>query len=389
MGNIKRVVERLLLLACMGLAGYMVFLQFQYFLHNHDLSSISHRKFNSDAQDKYPIFTICYIGTRGGYIFSQSSPLFNYGKDRHLYNRFLRGKLNPKYEQDVIENFTRINYDEVIDDIFKDIPTLLVTKSNKNKRLTSWGKFSSNPIPLVLSHQSHTMLCYSKKLHNIRNVTLKYDMLRLNAKKLQQSRVSLYIYLHQEGQLIRNSAQPLFKITSAYLKELSKEYNTGFSHEIKFSISGVDVLRRRRNANIPCNATLYDEDKKWRDSIMSNVRCIPQFWSRFVLNSTLEQNLKDCGQEQYRKINEQYISNFNFEHGSKLYTGPCNQMTTSLSRNVKTLRGIGLRFGLDIKIQFFYITDWYKEILNYEAYTVETLLSQVGGFVGTYKKCTK
>ena len=44
------------------------------------------------------------------------------------------------------------------------------------------------------------------------------------------------------------------------------------------------------------------------------------------------------------------------------------------------------KYKSDLKLVFKYEQDEYKEITNKRAYTVETLLGQVGGFVGKSEK---
>lgn len=126
---------------------------------------------------------------------------------------------------------------------------------------------------------------------------------------------------------------------------------------------------------------------------MDVVGCVPVFWKRFVSNSSFRHALSDCNKEQYGKIYTDYSPTRNFENAARYYINPCTQMTTSVTTTN------GLYFTSDIvpdvlnldgeiekpnlvAIKLRYTTEDYKEILNNEAYSIETLCSQVGGYIG-------
>ena len=245
MGTIQVIIDKVFLLACMILAGYMTCLQFQYYLRNQDLSSISYRKFNSEPQDQYPIFTICYSGYPEGEIFSDSLILPQYGIDPRLYGLFLRGKLNEQEYQDNINSFARINYDEVVSDVLKSIPIRFWAMSKENKVLSHWNRSLSQTPPLVVSHQTPRRVCFSKKRRYRKNVALRYDELKLDSKALQQKGLSFHLYIHQDGQLIRHFSEPIFSLSNKYIKKLSAEYNGKFVHLITIRITEVALLRKR------------------------------------------------------------------------------------------------------------------------------------------------
>ena len=61
---------------------------------------------------------------------------------------------------------------------------------------------------------------------------------------------------------------------------------------------------------------------------------------------------------------------------NKMYVQPCTEMRIQVDTvKVKPLEEI---FGL----QFYYTQEKYTQITNKKAYTGETLLGQIGGFVG-------
>ena len=77
-----RLVEKTLLssvlLACICMAAYMTYLQFNYYFNNDDVASISYRHFNEEEKDEYPTITLCLSDMKeNGKIFNETHTVFN------------------------------------------------------------------------------------------------------------------------------------------------------------------------------------------------------------------------------------------------------------------------------------------------------------------------
>ena len=152
------------------------------------------------------------------------------------------------------------------------------------------------------------------------------------------------------------------------------DYKNGFFRY--HDINDIEVLRKRPDSNRPCDEKLVDEDGLFLKQIMTDAKCVPTFWEPFVDDTTLKTNLPKCkNSTQYRKIYRQFLDRL-----SKIgddYIQPCTQMKVSVAtRNRDSEPG-------QLKLYFRYNQDVYKEIVNARAFTIETLLGQIGGFVGT------
>ena len=123
-----------------------------------------------------------------------------------------------------------------------------------------------------------------------------------------------------------------------------------------------------------------DDDAQWRNKVMDIVGCIPAFWKRFISNLYQNQSLPTCNREQYQRIDTEYSPVNNFEQAASLYMQPCKQMTTIVSATEKTIPNNKSQF--ELVLNFNHATEEYKETVNNEAVNVETLCSQIGGFVG-------
>ena len=282
--------------------------------------------------------------------------------------------------EDIPSNFSSIDYDEVTIDFFNVLNGVAFTLTKRNAGM----------IPMyVISHQDPFRICYTRKYPYERNLVLDHDNLLLNPRKLAalDIQTQLEVYVHQEGQLLRHLSQPAFSLHNWDLIPLLDAYEGGryggFSYEIKFRVTGVEVLRKRSNGATPCNLSLIDEDAKWRNIIIDTLGCVPVFWKRFVSNSSVHQILPDCNKVQYKKLYLEYLTtdegyNYNFENAASRYINPCTQMGTAVTITTKTNN-----FILDqINMYLIYATEEYKETVNNKAYNFETLCSQVGGFIG-------
>ena len=156
-----------------------------------------------------------------------------------------------------------------------------------------------------------------------------------------------------------------------------KDYEHGLTRN--YDINSIEVLRQRKDSNIPCNENLIDEDGYILKRVVTEQGCIPTFWERFVEDIKLPATLPKCNSsKQYGDFGSKFLYLLNrMDTIDSPYTQPCTQMTLSV-----TIRDIEPEQG-HLKLYVLYNQDVYKEIVNSKAYTTETLLGQIGGFVGT------
>ena len=68
MALVQYIFDNVCLVICVIVTFYFTTLQFQYFVSNDDIASISIRKFNLEPKDQYPTYTICLYGNYKGFI---------------------------------------------------------------------------------------------------------------------------------------------------------------------------------------------------------------------------------------------------------------------------------------------------------------------------------
>ena len=355
----KSVLRIFFFLVCIAITGYFAHLQFLYYIRNDDVASINYRNFNDKERDEYPIFTLCFRSIYQNTIFKKEA-FIDYNMTSKAYEKYLSGI--PEDGNHILAN---IKYDDVVFDIHdKGYLNFLTSSSVKgNQKLFEM-------LSIIPSFKDPYTICYSKNISFQRNVRYIWDYVNLNTSMLYNEFYRMYVYIHQRGQLLRSFNKPsISQITPA-------QYKTGMKYE--FHVNDVEVLQRREGSNTPCNKSLTNEDAYALGLIMKTSNCIPAYWSQLAPALPLKNIFKICTAYQYRRVTEKYTNIINgFSTPNSLYLHPCRNMKIYATKTASI--GINPQEG---EFYFKYDQDYYTEIVNARAYSFETLVGQVGGFVG-------
>ena len=389
---IKDSCHMLFRIVCFTFVGYLCFLQFQEFYANRDSSEVSYRRFNEDQQDLYPTYSICLSDTNyGSILHSNGTKISGTDVDTLGYINMLRG-LRP-----TTKDANDIDFDSVVLDFCGNLLTKFYTKS-KNKfgggLMYSFTKstlpFFQPPVyncsfsPFIISYQDPNHLCFTKTNVYAKDEVKKHEEVYLDAEKMMNSLAELKFYIHQNGMLTSHLDDPILTLTSNEFERMTKVSSGIFA----FRISQVEVLRKRPDAVKPCNASLENDDKSYREAVISKVDCVPEFWRRFAtrlpLNEDASHPVPCTEQEQYQKISSFLPTTGNADKARKFYLQPCSQMNIvySITQSDQVPNRRELIKHLILKIQF--SPETYKQTKNYEAFTFTCLYSQVGGLVGMF-----
>ena len=372
-------MENTFVALCILLAGYMTAKEILRYFRNDDMSTISYRNFASSSKDKYPTFSICFMGNIHSY-FNDEIPLATRlaNFDFRDFNRLLRGDLGPYYKfgleaekrfdirnvsEDLVGMFTRIQaYRHLFSEFYfsadnKTNTILIDTLVDYNKSL-----------PLYISHQDSETICFTRKDDAEKHIIRSFDALYLprnQIDKFSNSSVRFQILIHHPGQLLRKFDAP---VVGSFLKSL--DWKKSF---MALRISQVSVLRKRSDSNTPCNPEVYDDDLRVRIRISEKVGCIPPYW-KTIMNDDLK--LESCKTpDDLKRI---YKMTQNLGDIFSEYDPPCNVMKLNVAYNMRPWYTDSLR------IAFMYEEKDYQEIINEREFGLESLWSTVGGFVGIF-----
>ena len=380
----------------------MTYLQFSYYLSNRDLVAISYRKYNTEEKDEYPTFTLCFsnyytggISRRKGIDLissnetkkSNGTPIYDVFNSLHYrYYEYLQG-----FSYEPSNNFQDIQYDNYSIDIYDEI----YESSESYSEGYDEDGFKFPGLSVMQTFSNSEKVCYTKNISFQKDFKQVKDVIRLNSTLLVETEVSVSVFVHQKNRLIRNFDRVILSISHENLKRNNTQKDVPLDGKCLkkiLNIEQIDVLLRREESNIPCNKSLTDEDGYIFSLVLQKVGCIPTFWRQYEEKFEGNKALIGCrSSEDYRKFADEYEKVVkSLDSNNRLYIQPCTQMmvsTTTRDEKGYCFTGsfwTGRRDVSNSTLEFevHYNEHLYREVKNTKAYTSETLLGQIGGFVG-------
>ena len=370
----------IVLIICSGIAVYMAIKEMERYYDNHDTSSVAMKRFSieNDQDSQFPTFSICFH--QGNVIYSSKAFTQHFNKSTE--------DVRPKIQnyKNILEGWTTYN-PELIKRLgklslltirLKDLIHEYRIENEDSIRENSWrhNDINDTNFPFVVTYQTARTICFTleEKLPN--NINKKGDIVnfkKFNLKNLEwkggnNKSGSIYLYVHAQGQLIRNLDRPIFSLHR-------DQDHFDATHTV--AVKRVDVLKRRQDANIPCKSYHTNEDLEYLKTVVKDVRCVPIFWESLNITHT---DFPFCNStEQYKKLLNQYNGYMPTpRHWVKLRWLPCYEMAVSSVHNMKVTD----HFRITIRYQD--LGSQYFETTNTRDFGFENLWSSLGGIVGVF-----
>ena len=368
------ICYNIFLAICLIMTGYMTYLQFQYFLSNEDVASISFHRFDAGNKNQYPTYTICLESYDGKLFKSNENKLWsaaNVSISGKEYYNFLSGFVDEEGSNISNAWYQRIDYDDVSISMDGELGFYQGYKKDSIEEDFCFVDIYCRYWPLELSHQDLSRKCYSKQISD--DSLIIEEWLILNRSILIEQEVSVSVYIHEAGQLYRH-------ITNMDVTRTIRI--DGEQYRYEHDLSDIEVLHKRADGKIPCDRDIADEDQYFRERVVKEIGCIPSYWKVFSTSLNLGKDLLPvCNRNQKYELLELLWTPMN-ENGLNL--NPCIQIKSRIDFD----RGVG-GFNLnnkdnDLLLSFKYHTEhaWYKKITNKREFSLGTLFGQIGGFVG-------
>lgn len=354
---------------------------FNRWLRNEDVTSVTYRKYNQLPQDKYPTYSICFEGTK--FVWMHDNQIFDtYGlTQKHLELMVLGEKAYGNAYNNTSHLYDQIPvlFDDAPEKLFhrfylqpKDIlleAGFKIEPSNidgeqKNTKLTEQP-------PFYIGYQTPKMVCLTRKSTETLGQFRNYDILSFDRSILRNpmyTNTTVKILVHYPGQLLRFFDSPTFHSTFS-------EYKWEKTLELK-TFDGV-LLRKRPESNERCNEKIDDYDAYLLLQVIKRIRCIPPYWVYRLKEEALEFPI--CKSPSQLKQAYGYILNYKGiidSHGK-----PCFQMFSSTLYNWKKTRQ-GDNGKLQMKV--LYKDQYYEDVAYSKSFGFESLISNIGGFVGIF-----
>ena len=381
---------------CLALLGYMIITQITRFFENKDTASFSYKKFGTSPHGHYPTFSICFKGT---YVYWQNDePLFDFfGIDSKQYELIMKGRYGARYEYARssrlykkvildIRNVSNIGWDQGlylnIDNLVKSSKSVFQHPMDSARADSRENENNMNPIEFYIGYQSADMICFTREDNDKLGLERLFDELVLDweeFKRVLYGETEMSIYLHSPHQFWRASETPKFwmKFYDITGGDAMTIRTASYQYTIRLQISQVTVLRKRPNANEPCDELLDDEDDKLQREIAKHIKCAPPYWKKTLANYT---EFEECQTAYQLRAADHYI-----KHYKEVMTtckGPCTDMGILATNERTTIMSDNNMESVRIRIE--YMEKYYQEILNGQEFGFESFWSAVGGFLGIF-----
>ena len=349
---------------------------------NEDTTTIVFNRFNGSGIDIYPTISVCFKG-KG---FFDIEKIRNETNSEVEFKKFLEGKIWD-------DKLANLDYDNVTLKAEEMIQQFHIKSSNGSNlvKIFEWRYLKTSSkgdevdnFPFKVSLRSPKAKCYSFDV-NVGNVPglKKFDVALIEMKlkgyyqgvqhfdkRGNATSLHLSIFLTYPQQLMRSF--PIIKIGN-----LHKQKN---DYKIKVLTQGMEILERRSKRNDICKENWWYDDSEIISTLVEKVKCRHRHW---------HSNLTDIicnSKEQFSSLNlpDVTIVDAGFLRD---YVPPCREIQTVLSSNTVEIDPSNKNLSINgpftsLKIQF--KSNVYKMIKNVRAFNEESLIGNLGGYVGLF-----
>ena len=397
----------------------MAIKQFEEYFSNQDFTVISRRTFEGEKDNLYPVISICLYGGNGQ-VFrsphaikdSSKRPMCRSCKNELsgcISNNTNMIRCGPidffRAMSGMIENidittlpFDWLTYDAqglVLDHRTK-------TKEGKVdyrlKKMISKGNVSG----LVRHYHDAKHVCIQKARHYESSKILRYQFWKISIYEMASisGQYDIRIFVHQKGQLLRNLGAPTFVLDNHFIKNKKRRFENRFTYKIDLQVNAVDVLHKRKDSFEACDDSLYEEDTVWIQNAIRLLNCTPSFMDHMKSSVWMDKNRQSnetCNKKMLQEFHSNYEPEFNFARIAESYDQPCNETESTVTSTAATISKADVHVGFagdlairpsdrasDVELTLHFKTQHYKLASNDKSFTLLTLWSQIGGFIGIF-----
>ena len=238
------------------------------------------------------------------------------------------------------------------------------------------------PFPFRISYQEPNRICFGPevntsviKQHEYATLDLDKITSKMNEGRLESTLKYLRIYIHKQGQFIRNIGRDVANYASPDL--LYDNGDQTYGSKIAFFVSQVTLLRSRHDAIDTCDRDLKNEDMMLLISIVKKVGCVPSYWKTIV---QMDSAYPICNISKQYSFAYGFVSNIT--KARKLFNPPCEQMIVVSYIQKEQGRKRDEKTAHYLDFEFIQGSELFQEIQNIRDFGTETCWSGIGGFIG-------
>ena len=349
----------------LSLLGYCAY----RYIQNKSTSLVDFQTYHENIEkDIYPTFSLCFMGEE---IYSKEMLWKKYAiEDLKDYTKYLLGDL---WESRML----KVDFDEITMDLMAHVQNVNFETSRREENVfkginhpTQKKNGTKNRFPFYISYRNDKTKCYSMDLTKENIPGIAGEILHgvtVELKNIQLlSGVGPTYFLHYPRQLFRSAPLAWGGLGDLAYKE--------------FFINSMDVIRRRPTFYSHCHKDWKRDDELILYELIKTMNCKPPHWKFPYL-----EDFNDCNNTEKMKeaqIPEVDVVDVDF---LKRFPQPCDQVQT-VTFNVKdiprNLTNDKQELRAELYIQF--NSPNYKEIRHIRALDFESLIGNMGGYVGLF-----
>ena len=349
------------------------------------------KKFNKEADDRYPTFSICFEGTR--FHWFNDRVIFDYfGLNATQYERMIRGETAERYDRQSVHRFynktpvfsnysKNINFNSFYIHMNNFTRSINFASDNiKHDNLISHpNEWNPTKEPAMYkSHQTLDKICFSRESNDALNTFRLHDMITIDSSIIRfYNETQMDIFVHYPHQLIRSFENAKYSITFSHLQSILLDINPKV---LEFKLTEIKRIKKRHNSNERCNPNITNYDnylqQKMAEEINKEINCVPIYLKEMLPK---ENTFNVCHSPEKLKSAYQLLEDIKIN--IVRYEIPCDEM---LVLTIDSINSNPIPIPDDIAIKFIYNDKDYEEIQYIRALGFENWLSNVGGFVGIF-----
>jgi hypothetical protein len=336
---------------------------------NKDASIMLVKKFGGKNRKDFPAITFCFQS--GDYplhegLYNKSYIESNLNISSSLYRDTLLGKQNMTYMKGIVD----LNFELATFNLRHSLRKFRVQDTNENEyrwkydenletpnfeyrvnQPFGWQKkknLTKNLIPMMPSYVDPKIKCFTH--HPMLDTGIIVDSVDLyfyipKLEEIEEGQV--YIYVHQNEQLIRNMRY-LYK-----LRHFNGVSRNNSNNQLVFDLNYVRVMKSREDARETCDKELENDDQEYMKQVSTLVGCVPAYWKTIYSGSD---NHRVCESKTKYELLSTYLA-FKNSYGRNqifdLYQPPCQRMIVLANTNTDKYDKEG---QLKIKFRFRYFS---------------------------------
>ena len=383
-GNVLRII-------CLVATGALFLRGGWKYFEDESSSLVDYRAFQNTIRDIYPTISLCFYNSKdnlGMYDSTKLNSTYEI-KDPGEYTKFLSGDLSDdsmvgvRYDDVTTDIKDRVESVKVIGNREQELYKWVMNDNNTNSTAKGWDFISksNHSFPFYTSYRHAYVKCFSidlsaKRLPNIDGQLI--NAILINFKHIRIADVTLIYIISYPGQILRG-----FVLDAEYA--WNHRITTGYLKTKLFLIDIIEVFRRRKTFHKPCNENFKEDDNMILNEVAKIANCKPPHWN-------ISEDYPICkGKEKMKRVfipgSYNKIASSSF---LQKFVQPCDGILAATFNTISEQRGLSLGGLISTEsvnsatVGFLFKNEEYKEIKYTRAFNIESLIGNVGGYIGLF-----